>query len=246
MQYDFTLTANSAQVIDVAGKFFKYKSGIGAIRVILDKGSRVDLMPGQGVWGVDFTRLTVQDLSGVGNDGVLLAGSFDFRDDTISGNVSVVDGGKNRTKANQAFFMAAQLGTAPAGQFSYQELWNPAASGKNLIIEQYFLDSSAASRIYSGVSSARQGNGVLGVASKLAGGALSASLPFSAIPTIAVPAGGTVLATINVAANITQTISLREPIVVPPGWGFFISNTVATNDLGVAVEFFEEPIGASS
>ena len=91
MQYDFSLTAGGAQSFDVVGKFIKYQYGTGLIRVRMSMGEYVDLMPGQGVFSVDYTRFTVTDRSGAGNNGALLAGDFVFRDSTITGSVEVKD-----------------------------------------------------------------------------------------------------------------------------------------------------------
>lgn len=84
MQYDLNLAANGSQRLEVNGQFFKYTSGAGKIRVTTNKGAVIDLVQGQGVWGESFSALTVQDRSGSANPGVLLAGSYDFRDDNVN------------------------------------------------------------------------------------------------------------------------------------------------------------------
>ncbi|MCL6484930.1 MAG: hypothetical protein I4O49_12305, partial [Janthinobacterium lividum] len=113
MQYDFNLSPGGAQNLDVKGRFFKYRSGTGAIRVRASKGGYVDLLPGQGVRGFDFESLTVADRSGANNVGVLIVGDFDFQDDRIAGTVDVVDGGRTRTLAGIAFGASAYQAAVP-------------------------------------------------------------------------------------------------------------------------------------
>ena len=133
MQYDFNLAANAAIAMQLSGKFFKYKSGTGPIRVKATKGGYIDLLPGQGVYDIDFNDLSILDISGAQNKGVILAGYDDFRDDRIAGAVEVIDGERTRTMAGSMFGGAPYCG-AVAGQYSNLQLWNPAGSGKNLIV----------------------------------------------------------------------------------------------------------------
>jgi hypothetical protein len=100
MQYDLNLLPNGSQRLEVSGRFFKYVSGAGKIRVTTSKGAVIDLIVGQGVWGEEFSSLVVQDRSGAANVGVLLAGNYDFRDDTvaINGAINVGNSTANRVQ----------------------------------------------------------------------------------------------------------------------------------------------------
>lgn len=92
MQYDFNLEANGSQFIDVKGRFFKYKNGTGKIRVRNSTGGYIDLLPGQGVNGLNYSSLSITDLTGAQNTGYLLAGDYEFSDSTVtisSGTVAV-------------------------------------------------------------------------------------------------------------------------------------------------------------
>jgi hypothetical protein len=135
MQYDFSTTAGGAQQLDVVGSYIKYKEGLGQIRVRTNGGAVVDLTPGQSVrLPTQFTSLSVTDRSGSSNAGILLAGSFEFQDDSIVGVVSVVDGGKAATMADRAFVGSAMSGSV-AGQFNMCMLHNPPGSGKNVVVQ---------------------------------------------------------------------------------------------------------------
>ena len=240
MQFDFAIPGNGAQVVDVVGRFVKYVSGAGKIRVRLDKGGYLDLLPGQGAKGLDFARLQIEDRSGAGNYGVLLAGNFEFQDDRVSGDVSIIDGGKNRTIANQTFMMAASNGPT-AGQYAVQELWNPAGSGKRIIVEQAQVSSGAASNILCGWTATRVGSGAVGAYSKMAGGVNSTGAT-TFVSLAALPGFFNYLTTTNVQANAGMLLSLREPLVIPPGFGFIVANSTVSNSLQMYAEFFEEGI----
>jgi hypothetical protein len=100
MQYDLNMVPNGSQRVEVSGRFFKYTSGAGKIRVTTNKGAVIDLTVGQGVWGEEYSSLVVQDRSGAGIVGTILAGNYDFRDDTValsgSVNVSVLNDAAHR------------------------------------------------------------------------------------------------------------------------------------------------------
>lgn len=239
MQFDFTVTPGGGQGIEVRGTFVKYVAGAGKIRVRITSGAYIDLMPGQGARGLNFERLIIEDRTGNGGFGTILAGAFEFQDDRISGDVSIIDGGKNRTIAGQTFLMAASWN--PAGVMPISELWNPPGSGKNVIIESWLVSSANASNIFTGWTPTRIGTGGAGVLPKKAGGLNSVSLHAS--PTAAsVPADYKVLTTINVQANQAATFAPKEPVVIPPGFGFFCININPGNGLQNVVEFFEEAL----
>jgi hypothetical protein len=240
MQYDFALTPLGGQIINVKGRFFKYRTGTGPIRVKLTDGGVIDLMPGQGVSNRNFESIEIVDRSGAINAGTILAGDFDFRDERISGTVDVVDGGKSRTLSGRTYMCAISAGNS-AGQFAFNELWNPPGSNKNVIVEQWSLSSGAASIIYAGWHNVRLTTGPSGSISKKAGGALSSALSGSVYR---VAAGGiaSVLTASNVSANQTIVVMPKEPIVIPPGFSFYCENETASSSLQTWVEFFEEDV----
>lgn len=137
MQYDFTLAAGAAQSFDVVGKFIKYQHGTGMIRVRMSMGEYVDLLPGQGVFSVDYTRFTVTDRSGANNVGALLAGDFDFRDSRISGAVEV-----NDVIGPNCKYYSAGGGTNSVG--AVQVIVTPAQNTGGILIRQFKLYGNAA------------------------------------------------------------------------------------------------------
>lgn len=225
--------------LDVKGKFFKYRSGTGAIRVRASKGGYVDLLPGQGVRGLDFESLTVADRSGANNAGVLIVGDFDFQDDRIAGTVDVVDGGRTRTIQGQAFMGYAGV-TSAAGQYSTSQLWNPAGSGKRLVVEQIAIncDNSAPVVISNGTVQclSKRTNGL----SKRLGYANGkGECRYESRATRQVDGYVAVFCQAGSTVNFKPT----EPFVIEPGAGlevFFSGAIVAT--VTASYEWFEEEL----
>ena len=237
MQFDFNLSAGASQTLDVRGRFFKYKSGTGMIRVRTSLGGAVDLLPGQGIENINFTNLTVSDRSNAQNAGTILAGDFDFRDDRITGSVEVIDGGRNRTIANQAFMATTYCG-GQAGNTAQIQLWNPAGSTKRVIVERVARGSNTSGTVAVGITTAALVTKDKNAQCKLSGGALStAELRFES----KVGASGLASLTSNVVqAGVDLPFQFLEPVVLMPGFGLVLSASTLSADVLGAYEFFEE------
>lgn len=238
MQYDFSLAGGATQVMNIRGRFFKYKAGAGPIRVRASAGGYVDLLPGQGVWNVDYDSLTVQDKSGAANTGVLLAGDFDFHDDRITGTVDVVDGGRTRTFNNTAFCLGTGTNGA-AGQYPYVSLWNPAGSGKNVIVEAIIASSGGAGGwSLSGINTDFVTGSQPGRSKKPGGAASSGYVKITSDPGIL----GIPYFTLDLAAATPFVYLPKEPFLLTPGNGIAAHGTVLAGNFNCAFEWFEELI----
>lgn len=240
MQYDFTLQGGGAQVIEARGSYFKYKGGTGPIRVTPSSGGPVDLMPGQGMSGLSFDRLTIKDISGSNNIGYLLAGDGAWSDDRITGSVEVIDGERTRTLAG-LMFAGSPYGGGTASTYANLQLWNPVASGKNLIVGALDFGTTTTGALNVCASNIMLSTAFgVPVANKRLGAAVGVGQlrteSRAAIETF--PFG--MLRNESTVANTPQKWSIRGAIVVPPGWGLNIScpnmNQVATANF----EWFEE------
>jgi hypothetical protein len=221
MQYDFKLGANGGQQIDVVGSFLKYKSGIGAIRVVTSKGAYIDLVPGQGVWGVDFTRLTVTDRSGVANSGVLLAGNYDFRDQTIPGVVSVADGGVSWTLNQNCFIGSVKTGASAAPVHNVGSLYNPVGSGKNIVVKSMLCYALSGAEIdfYVQAAYTPPGGGVNAKNKKLgASDSLAVLTADSTTYPSSAPIGVPMMTQPCPTGTPFQNMTFAEPVVIPPGY----------------------------
>lgn len=238
MQYDFNLPANGGQVIDVKGRFVKYRSGTGPIRVRLSKGGYADLMPGQGIFETAFDSLTVNDRTGAQNIGVILAGDFDFRDDRITGTVDVVDGGKSRTIANQAFMGGAAI-VGAAGEYSYVQLLNSSASTR-VVVKAVVISVVVAQGVGIAGYSTPLTTLVASAQSKMVGGAASASQLRIKGDVAAI--GAAAFVNPNIVAGAPFVFTFQEPIVLMPGQGLIARGSVVNSFLGCNFEFTEEAI----
>lgn len=236
MQHDFTLVPNGSQTIDVVGRFFKYVSGTGKIRVRATNGGYIDLLPGQGVSNQSFTSLTVQDRTGSINAGSLLAGDFEFRDERISGQVEVIDGGKARAQTDRSAFGYCGA-AATASMFGHVQLFNPSNSGVNVYVGQIMIGAAVGS-----VNFARQDTPLTNLIRQ--GQRKRVNAPQSAIE-MRMQLNATQLIQTTTMGNIDPAVKLMkfiEPIMVPPGCGLLVVSAVQNDGLGGTFEFFEEPV----
>ncbi|MCK6388595.1 MAG: hypothetical protein L6Q65_13475 [Zoogloea sp.] len=120
--YDYNLTAGGAQVLAVAGSSLKLLTATGLLEVQTDTGARMKLLPGQGLKGFKFERLTLIDRSGVSNKGTILVSDSEMIDDRVNGIVTIAD----QVQTNcSAITMAVAVNTVA---FSYSTIVAPGVS----------------------------------------------------------------------------------------------------------------------
>lgn len=155
------------------------------------------------------------------------------------GVVSIVDGGKARTIAGQAF-IGYGSGTGGAGFVPVIQLRNAAGSGVRNVIKAIRVSASAAGNIALGTHAAALPQGPFVTANKNFGGAVSVAQLFRDTTTAAGP--GTTVENLAVGANSVVSITLQEPIVLAPGTGIVVWHSVPASTLLAAFEFVEEPL----
>ncbi|MGZ8301214.1 MAG: hypothetical protein ACXW2U_00770 [Telluria sp.] len=256
MQYDFNLGPNGSQRIEAQGRFFKYATGTGKIKVTLDGGRSIELIPGQGIEGEKFSGISIQDKSGFPNSGVMLAGDFKFTDNAmqaeVRGSVEIVDSGTKRTMAGNCFLAGTKSGATAARQ-SFIELENPVGSGKSVVVDGIWF------AIHSGTANVA----VVLMAGNLSeatyptfGGSLSNGrnkrgpigtndTSTATVRARTAAAGAAVLseqAMFKTNGDIYHhhQISLNSPIVVQPGYTLLIRCEKDTESFSASFEFREE------
>lgn len=251
-KYDFQAPASGAsQTVNAPGRYVKYMVGnaggsdTGLIITPGSKpGSKILLYPGQAFTLPDGVAQpngwTIANAVGQANiAGTLVIGEGRLDDNTLSGTVNVLDGGKARTLNNSAY-MATTFAGPVAAQFSRVQLWNPAGSGIRSIVESVEMMGVAAQ-----VAGVLQGNvGQLTTLygqgqPKLIGGSQSISQVRE--DTTATGNVGATIASMTVQAYGSQLIVFKEPIVVPPGYGLTLYATFTNAQMGANFEWFEEP-----
>lgn len=249
-QYDFTVAANQTIRKPAPGTYLRYYKGWagGADPSILVKndtsGVQAILKPGQAIRLADGEKPAVEwMISNFANaatiTGYLAIGDGQLDDSTVTGEVSIVDGGKSRTLAGTAY--SGYLGCAAvAAQYPHVQLRNPAGSGKNVFVESFLVSTSVAALITAGTYATQLANAITAATAKKYGGPAAAALSFYENNAVYIP--GSILLGQQLGATQSLTINFREPVQLPPGSGFVIGAQTQNSALTASVEFFEEPV----
>lgn len=249
--FDINQVPGVTRLIDQVADYVYYLSGSagGADTTIAVRpqsgGETVYLKPGQAYkfgQGEGAARWSITNLKGeAAIIGQLLFSTGEFTDNRVSGSVEVIDGGKARTNAGQAFMSWGDLGGA-VGVNSVHQLWNPAGSGKNVIIEQ--ISASSVAGGFAGFAfwnaalpTLVAANGGSGTSKKSGIGASTAQRRTD--QTAVLPYGPSLFST-SLTANVNFDRKFNEPVLLTPGMGFCIFHGSPNTEIAVGLEWFEE------
>jgi hypothetical protein len=251
--YDINLAPGAVRRIDAQADYIYYRSGSagGADAAIefapVSGGESIFLYPGQayrvpnkaGGMGYGWTLKNRKGEATI--IGVVILGEGQFEDNRISGSVEVIDGGKARTMAGLAFSGAYGAGYTP-GNYSRLSLWNPAGSGKNVILEAIALSSGAALTVNLYKSDAPATGGSSNGQGKLLNGnaLVSTAQVIQDSNQPALGSNGTAIWQLAVVANGKDLWKPTEPIVVQPGRALMAWGLTAGADFALSLEWFEE------
>jgi hypothetical protein len=242
--YDITIAANTTRQLDAPGSYFYYYAGSagGADSTItlrgVSSGLRLILKPGQAFrlpsGDVETSWILTNYANAATIIGTVLVGDGDITDNRITGNVEVVDGGKNRTLANSTFAGSIYQGPT-VGQYATAQIFNPVASGKNVFVGQVSFASNTATYSSIKFSTAQASNLWANGLSKKAGGTTSvAQLRYQSS---AVTDVGQLI-----VLGVNQTYKPTEPILIPPGYGLMVIPTTTNTDTTGIFDWYEEAI----
>jgi len=251
--YDINVPANSTQRVAAQGTFLYYlsgsaggsdstlkvRAGFGGTTVLLKPGQSIQLPAGEvkgDTWILENYANAATIL------GVVLVGEGDFSDNRISGSVEVIDGGKARTLAGNAFGGFAYQANV-AAQYTRIQLWNPAASAKNINLENLI---GLATVTGAAVGHIRIINTALGTLSgtgnsKKSGGAASV-MELRTDTTATVSPNNAALASLSIPVSQMQPYKPVEPLVIGPGYGVVFWGTAGNIDFGATFEWYEEGV----
>jgi hypothetical protein len=238
--YDFSIPANGSFQLLVEGSFYRIQQSTGALEVRRDGGSGVGpIYAGQGERDEEFKYLTLIDKTGAINNGFIVVSDGTFVDDRTTGEVSIVDGEAAKTRSNIAFMAFGSL-SGVAAQCSAVEIWNPAGSGKRLIVSD--LIASSASQSAAAINKITATMGAAGVPqSKLINATGSTAVAkVGASNVAAVP--GVTIENQFIQAYQPFARAYKQPIVIEPGFGIVVWNTLVNSSLVASVQFTEEVI----
>lgn len=155
-----------------------------------------------------------------------------------AGVVSVIDGGKSRTMAGDAFMMMGGMG-AVAGQYSRGQLWNPTLN-KRIVIKSYKAASQAAGQIKIMESPLQNATTAVFALSKLVGG-VNSSAVFRGDSVVVLNTSLAMDAFFTTGSESKEKI-LSEPIVLNPGTGIDMECGTVNTQANFGFEWFEELI----
>lgn len=240
--YDFACSANGSVNLAVSGGYYRIMSATGAVRVRREGGSQLGpLYPGQGE-REEFNRLTITDMTGAANTGFILVADESFVDERITGEVSVIDGGRAATLAGLSYLTLGSLGVV-AGNYNCFQLLNPSGSGRRVILEGFFASVTVASFIFIGPNPVALPNiyGASTNTNKLIGG-LAGSAERRWENAAAVNGNTSGVLGFYLQASQNYLYSFKRPVVLPPGTGYAISNRTIAADLQSGFDYYEEVI----
>ena len=249
--YDFSLGAGGAQKISVVGSSVKLLEATGPIELRTDTGVRVPLLPGQGFKGIDFGYLTLVDKSAVSNGGKLLVISGEMTDNRVTGEVSVIDGGKARVMQGDSIFACMPFGYTPnIGWYSTVVIFNE-PSAKKFVVNQIVMQGVVNSRgesvggcvllksaLATDLSALEQiGTTITSQGSKRAGDTRSGVTAYGGCSQVKNPIGANLGGQYYVSP-VGQPVFLKmtEPIVLLSGRGIALCALEANMAFSVAVE----------
>jgi len=235
------------RIVNAKASFFRYESASAggadeSLRVRADGNDLGTYLPGDAITlPIDAKNWELTPVTPTATATVRL-GIAGVQSARLTGVVSVVDAGKQRTIAGQAFMGRATMG-AGAGTFAAVQLFNPTGSGVRAVVEAVSMQCSLAGTLYACLVNVSKTAVVLGK-SKLGGGADSVSImqtatgaTFASLDLL----GKEMLQLVN-TANVALQWTFKEPVVLPPGWGLMVlSDQSASPTVAALWEFVEEP-----
>lgn len=241
--YDFNIGPGKNQRLQVSGSYFRIMTSTDVLEVDSEGfGNLYPMSAGQGLRGQDFNVLNLVNRSGVQNVGTILVSDANFVDDRITGEVTIIDGEKFRT-LNGGALSGSAISTAVAGQHSYTQLWNPAASGKNVIVKQVEISLSGTGVIpaFLYFTTVAQANlQPTRISNKKSGSATGVAQIRSETLATNVNSTQGYLRSGTVSATGILTYRFQAPIVITPGYGLTVGANVQTVDLLTNFDWFEE------
>lgn len=248
--YDINTSPSGRARVLASGRYFLYYEGSagGADSALLirtgNSGTGVILRPGQ-AYRIPPEQRTPDEwnmaplVAGAQVVGRVVIGDGRIDDGRISGTVEVINGELARVKAGVSYFGSAYQ-IAVAAQFAHAQLWNPAGSGRRLVVSQLTIQSvTAATHRVCAHNVAIGGLYTFQPASKLAGGAASVAQTRNGSDVAQL---GTFMGQFVVPANSSFVWRPSEPIVIPPGWGIHTNANAVNVETFANFEYFEDPV----
>ena len=236
--YRYSLTANQVVILPNDGGYYKILEATGPISVSRDGNTLDGLTAGQGE-RENFKRLSIQDQSGAPNNIRIVIADASFVDDTIYGQVQVVDGGRLLTITDAAFVGSAAVAAA-AGLYSITQLWNPGTNTKWASVSRVICSSQTANPAFQlrPSNAALTSLGNIPQPKKILTGASSCVMQTRFEQNAAI-LGGSVIGSVWETAQLAWPFDFKEPILLQPGQGLILVNAVLNASVQANFDFYE-------
>lgn len=242
--YPFSIPAGGSFPLLVIGDYCKILTSSGPLELAGDTfGSIGPVLAGQGVQDSPFNRLVLVDRSGATNNGTILIADNAFIDDRITGDVSIIDGEKNRSISGAMYANGSFCG-AVAAQFSNLQIWNPVASNRLIVVSNLSFGTTTNSALQMCNSTTQLANiSAQGIANKRAtGGLVPVAQIRQEVKAIAETFALGLMRNESTIANMPQYWDIKGGCVITPGSGLNLTSTSANTTITLNSEWFEEVI----
>jgi hypothetical protein len=255
-QFDITVPSVGGFPVHAPGRYIKYLSGSnggGDTSLIVTPGgqggNKIVLQVGQAYRVADNkptpdSWTLANNAGGATIIGKVVIGDGRIDDNTMSGVVQVVDGGKFRTLGGMAF-AGMKTQSAVAAQFSAVGIWNPPGNTKRLVIEQVTANAvGGAGVVTSGrifTTSTQLGSLGTGLTSKLTGAAVSSGIAMFQTSATQASLTGFGLWDFYGVTVVAATFKPNEPVVILPGYGIAFEPLQVNVAANASFEWYEEP-----
>lgn len=132
-----------------------------------------------------------------------------------------------KAKAGNQYIFYAALAAA-AGEFAQFQIFNPAASGRNLFVSRMVSVCRGVAEAYGTFGTVALGTvATTGPLNKVIGGAVGVGV--GRVQSVVAAVGATGYGVVPIAGNVVGVIEYEVPIMVPPGYGlgFYINLAAA-------------------
>lgn len=224
------LAASQVWTIGIAAGFFRVAGATYPVTVRLYRGGQVigtmdNFEAGDYVQGIEFDRVEIVNGAIAQAVTVQISGGGSGSDRVV-GEVSVIDGGPAITLGDTAFSQYARI-TATVGQYGVAQIWNPAGSGRVIVLRRIGVQLSVAGLINIKAGSVALSNLVGGLVNKnVIDGAPSAVAAgeyryelFGTDPATSMPGGLQTIGYNNSNANEDYLYDFDPPLRIGEGRG---------------------------
>lgn len=247
-----TFAAGTQANIELAGNFLyvDQKANSGNCTVHFqdqnDRAVSVTLLPGM-LWRVPFTKIAIENTAQAGASMRFIYGvdidalPISAAGVTVLNAISIVDAGRAAAVAGSAFWNFGPCANV-AASLAHVQLFNPAASGKRLIVRAIDFYTSAADTLYLGFYNVALATSSRAGLSKLSGGAVGVGLAKTEALAAAVLTAANAFTELAALANTPDRLVLADPIVLLEGKGLAVANRTVNLALRVGFEYTEESL----